>query len=620
MATTKDSNKLTIYKGSNTDDYAFIPLTVTKDSFYEYTNNVIRNDGRNYIKKITTGDIYTLINDNIINKDAINANTIGIDTDTKYYIKGYLTNDMLTYNIKLYYIENFKYTLDVSQYIIENGEKIDTSTRGNTYMFTIKPLKFRYDIEDIDISDTLPPDTGGGSGGGSGETTDPNKKYNIIFSVDQNQSLSLKRIGLTNTYKLTGTLDIKYRQSDNSIKGDKGTQIPLSYNNPTFSININSNDKSFSLSKKIDNGYNETTQQWEGRITLDTNTYELKYELTPGKKYIPSISMNLDKDHVSYFTYRGTRLDNYIGEDYVDVNTQKYYTFKLKEIEAETKTTLNAYFLQSELGYYNSWARTVIAVKDNKLNTNKKSGIFILVTEPGFTLNSSNVLNDITTSIQTLICPYSNQFPFNQKGHNTIFTSTTLDDNTVELDGPPIFLYDEYKRQIKISSYETDNNIFNDESYFTYKSGKRFTAGIKRKNIINLNHYKNLMYKLNSGNIHNLGTNLTNEDLSKYVGWTFNVVYEVWLTQKNLQINPDTLINTNTPLKMNENTLLSAVNPNSQLNNKLDRWDIDGGGGGGTTIKPINNTYKETLTQYKLYSFKLSKTDSTTGVYEYTID
>lgn len=127
------------------------------------------------------------------------------------------------------------------------------------------------------------------------------------------------------------------------------------------------------------------------------------------------------------------------------------------------------------------------------------------------------------------------------------------------------------------------------------------------------------MYKLNGGNIHNLGTNLTNEDLSKYVGWTFNVVYEVWLTQKNLQINPDTLINTNTPLKMHENTLLSAVNPNSQLNNKLDRWDIDGGRG-ETTIKPIKNTYKETLTQYKLYSFKLSKTDSITGVYEYTID
>lgn len=127
------------------------------------------------------------------------------------------------------------------------------------------------------------------------------------------------------------------------------------------------------------------------------------------------------------------------------------------------------------------------------------------------------------------------------------------------------------------------------------------------------------MYKLNSGNIHNLGTNLTNEDLSKYVGWTFNVVYEVWLSRKNLQINPDTQINTNTPLKMHENTLLSTVNPNSQLNNKLDRWDIDEGGG-GTTIKSTRNTYKETLTQYKLYSFKLSKTDSTTGVYEYTID
>ena len=56
---------------------------------------------------------------------------------------------MLTYIIKLYYIENFKYTLDVSQYTIENGEKIDTSTRGNTYMFTIIPKVEQKDIDNI---------------------------------------------------------------------------------------------------------------------------------------------------------------------------------------------------------------------------------------------------------------------------------------------------------------------------------------------------------------------------------------------------------------------------------------------------------------------------------------
>lgn len=183
MATTEDSNKLTIYEGSNTD-YAFIPLTVKEDSSYEYTNHIIRNDGLNYMKKITTGNIYDIINNNIVKKDAIDTNTIHIDTDTKYYIKGYLTNDMLTHNITLYYIENFKYTLDASQYVIENETDSSVISRNNTYMFTITPLKFRYDIKDIDKSDTLPPDTGDGSGGGSGETTDPNKKYNIIFSVD----------------------------------------------------------------------------------------------------------------------------------------------------------------------------------------------------------------------------------------------------------------------------------------------------------------------------------------------------------------------------------------------------------------------------------------------------
>lgn len=337
MTTTKDSNKLTIYEGTNTD-YAFIPLDVSKNTHYDFTNGIIQNDASVYMKNIPhDSDLYNLINNSIISVSPIREkDTINITPGT-YNINGYLDNKMLTYIIKLYYIENFKYTLDVSQYTIENGEKIDTSKRGNTYMFTITPELKQEVIDNITVSSQTPPI--------SGETTDPNKKYNIIFSVDQNPSLSLKRIGLTNTYKLTGTLDIKYRQSDNSIKGDKGTQIPLSYNNPKFSININGNDKSFSLSKKIDNGYNETTQQWEGRITLDTNTYELKYELTPGKKYIPSISMNLNKDHVSYFTYRGTRLDNYIGEGYDVVNTQKYYTFNLKEIEAETKTAFKPIFL-----------------------------------------------------------------------------------------------------------------------------------------------------------------------------------------------------------------------------------------------------------------------------------
>ena len=40
MTTTKDSNKLTIYKGTDTD-YAFIPLAFTPDSSYNFTNGII---------------------------------------------------------------------------------------------------------------------------------------------------------------------------------------------------------------------------------------------------------------------------------------------------------------------------------------------------------------------------------------------------------------------------------------------------------------------------------------------------------------------------------------------------------------------------------------------------
>lgn len=41
MATTKDSNKLTIYKGTDTD-YAFIPLDVNESTYYDFTNSIIK--------------------------------------------------------------------------------------------------------------------------------------------------------------------------------------------------------------------------------------------------------------------------------------------------------------------------------------------------------------------------------------------------------------------------------------------------------------------------------------------------------------------------------------------------------------------------------------------------
>ena len=153
MATTKDSNKLTIYKGEN-EDYAFIPLDFSEDTYYDFTNSIIQNDASVYMKNIKQdSDLYNLINSSIINVSPIRDNadpTISINDGT-YNINGYLANKMLTHIIKLYYIENFKYTLDVSQYTIENGENIDTSNRGNTYMFTITPkLEDNY-IENINV-------------------------------------------------------------------------------------------------------------------------------------------------------------------------------------------------------------------------------------------------------------------------------------------------------------------------------------------------------------------------------------------------------------------------------------------------------------------------------------
>ena len=40
MTTTKDSNKLTIYNGTYTD-YAFIPLDVSENTHYDFTNGII---------------------------------------------------------------------------------------------------------------------------------------------------------------------------------------------------------------------------------------------------------------------------------------------------------------------------------------------------------------------------------------------------------------------------------------------------------------------------------------------------------------------------------------------------------------------------------------------------
>ena len=138
MATTKDSNKLTIYEGEN-EDYAFIPLDFSEETHYDFTNSIIYNDASVYMKNIKQdSDLYDLIKHSIIDVSAIRDDTDRINDGT-YNIDGYLANKMRTHIIKLYYIENFKYTLDVSQYTIENGENINALNRGNTYMFTITP-------------------------------------------------------------------------------------------------------------------------------------------------------------------------------------------------------------------------------------------------------------------------------------------------------------------------------------------------------------------------------------------------------------------------------------------------------------------------------------------------
>lgn len=626
MATTKDSNKLTIYKGKQ-EEYAFIPLDVSEVTSYNFTNGIIRNDGSTYIKNIPSDtDLYKLVNDNIIDASAIRDTqedlqnpTISINSET-YNINGYLSNDMLTHIIKLYYIENFKYTLDASQYTVGDDENTNVVNRGNTYMFTIIP-KLTKDVTVLEASQ-MPVEPGGGSGGGSGsggggtgpgETEEPNKKYDIVFSVDENQTLSLVRQGATNNYKLEGTLIIKYKQSDNSIKGDTGVNNVHTTVSPILSITINNITKLFQFVKKND-GYNESTQLWEGEIVLNISNYGQTYELTPGGTYPCSTYIVLNKTLIPIFTSYGNRVDKYIGEGYQEVNEQNGYTFKLKNMFVPNNATLKAYFLQSKIGDYGAWKHTVMNVmKTNNLFGSKVSGIFIIVSDDKF-LSKTTINSRTTTSTPSYKI---GDFKVSTTGHNSIFTSSlTNNDNDIVLDGPPIFLYDENNKQTRIQSCETDNNIFNDETYFNYNSGNKFNVGTNKKNIINLNTYKYLMYEYSSSYAnHYCGSLLTNKELSAYEGKTFNVVYEVWTYKRNLDFQPSI----NTPIKNKDGEyVLTAVSPSQNLNQKIDRIDWETGGGGGTTIKPASTTYTATVTQYKLYSFKLSKTDSTTGVYEYT--
>lgn len=572
MATTKDSNKLTtIYKGGD-EDYAFIPLDISENTHYDFTNSIIYNDGSTYIKNITSdSELYKLVKDKLLDASAPairdkqeypKNHTISINDGT-YNINGYLDNKMLTHIIKLYYIENFKYTLDVSQYTAGDDENTNVVKRGNTYMFTIIP-ELTTDVSVLEAS----------------QSEDPNKKYDIKFSVDRNQTLTLTRIDATNNYILGGTLVIKYDQSDNSIKGDYGTISTITNNNNTYTflIYLGSAYQQCTI-QKID-GYNTLSNLWEGKININLDETAITYtNLKPGTTTSCELHMKISKD-VPIFSKHGSRLNLYVAQGSDGMDDSSLYKFKINNIFIPNKATVKAYFIQSTLGYYETWARTVTMVMNpnDLVQQQKVSGIFIIITDDN---NYESIPDYAIISNKTYYGDPNQQFNdiFKQGStdHNKIFTSP-INNGNPKLDGPPIFLYDENNKQTKIDQCETDNNIFNDEEkYFKYNSGKEFTVSIDHeKNIINLNKYKHLMYEyINIPPEHYCDTQLTNADLSAYEGETktFNVVYEVWTRTE-----------------------------------------------GGSTIDSVNqkNKYTDKVTMYKLYSFKLSKTDSTTGVYEYT--
>ena len=328
--------------------------------------------------------------------------------------------------------------------------------------------------------------------------------------------------------------------------------------------------------------------------------------------------MKISKD-VPIFSKHGSRLNLYVAQGSDGMDNSSLYKFKINNIFIPNKATVKAYFLQSTLGYYKTWAKTVNMVMNlNDLFIQYKvSGIFIIITDDD---NDEYISDHTIISNKTYYKDPNQQFDniniFKQGStdHNIIFTSPINNENP-ELDGPPIFLYDENNKQTKIDQHETDNNIFNDEEkYFKYNSGNEFTVSKDHeKNIINLNKYKHLMYEyINIKPDHYCDTQLTNADLSAYEGETktFNVVYEVW-SRKKSHVNI-----LNAPAKnSNDDLVLMDNRPSYELNNGIDTNESETVGGSTVNEK---YEYTDTVTMYKLYSFKLSKTDSTTGVYEYT--
>ena len=590
-----ETNKknLTIYKGSD-NDYAYIPLEFTYDYYSNYAKNIINNDGNPYLKKINNNttlstEVKKQLNYALNNTD--DTNTVNQDDTNNLKI------NMINALINLYYIENFTYVLDQDSY---QSEDSNTPTNRDNYMFTINPTGITYDIENIKISED-DQDSGDSSTDTSTDTSTDNKTYNLIIDVPSTQqNFTLVQVGNTNTFKLNGNLIITYNQSDDTIKNDTAT-ISNPSSSPsmfTFIIQIGSKYNTFEISQ-ITNGYNTATNTWYNYRNIDLSDFiDKTYELTPDTQVSCNVQINIDKVNNPLFTKHGSKLINYTSK------SGGY--FQLSNITVPNiiqKHTV--YFIQGNIsnGYYSTWSNIISNVNTaNRITINTQrstSNIYIIMTPPGQSINASiNLYSSSNSVLSTLYTIKSIN-----KDYRSIFADTNTTDGTTEA---PIFIYDADKAQTKVTSYiAEDNTVF--DSYFTYSSNKKFTynSSVKR-NIVNIAKYYDIIYKYSNSKINHYceDSPLTeNDDLSQYIGYTFNVMIEKFNSNKNTIVSSDKNYEINDTLKQYSNDISEY-----QLQNKYDKIDT-----GTTTV------YSESLYMYKLYSFKLSKTgDSNTGVYTYT--
>lgn len=581
--TVNENDVLTIYKGSDSD-YAYIPLNFKYDYFPNYAKDIINNDGNIYLKKINNN---ASLSESIKKKlnYVLNSSDDTTNINNNYNIYNNLNFNTLDKLINLYYIENFTYVLDQDSYQPEN---INTPINRSKYMFTIIPESPTYDIDKIVVKQENDTDT---------STDINNKKYDLIINVPTNQSFTLVQVGTTNTYKLNGNLIITYEQSDETIKYDTPTENNSSASPSVFKfiIQIGSNKNTFEI-PQIENGYNTSLNIWKNYININLSNFSDKtYTLTPNTSVSCNVQINIDKNTNPLFTKHGTKLIKYTS------NVGGY--FVLNNINVPNLTTLkyNAYFMQGDIinnSYYKSWSAIVFAVNTSSILTatteKSTSNIYIILTPPEQNIPISTTLIDTKNAyIKGL---YSIKMV--EKDYKIIFTDSNKIGQNIGTTEAPIFIYDINGKQTKVPTYITeDNTVF--DSYFTYSSNKKFTynSTVKR-NIINISKYYDIIYKYKNNKTEHYCENnplSKNDDLSQYIGYTFNVMFEKYNCTQ-------TYSSSNSTLKQ------YSISEQQQIQNKLETID-------GNTIR-----YTESLYIYKLYSFKLSNTgDSNTGVYTYTI-